>query len=179
MLSTYFAIIPHGVEPLVLLLPHQGGWTLPFYRMEGQLESLGTFTRALKEVLGMELVVLRSPAVPREAPAGHQVVFYWVENRGVEALPPGACWIEEHELKALPGLDTLQVSALEGWFEELRSTESLHRSPWARSGWHDEATTWIAEQLMGTGPGAIVSIEQVRSWSITQVLRVTTERGII
>jgi hypothetical protein len=61
----------------------------------------------------------------------------------------------------------------------LRESEEIPplRPPWARRGWFDLADTWIREQLRGLNYTVIASIEQVKIWSVSCVLRVPTTRG--
>ena len=73
-------------------------------------------------------------------------------------------------------------SALQGglarWQDEQRSgIIPERRAPWAIPGWHAEVERWIADQVIRLGRGAIQSIEPIKSWSISCVLKVTTETG--
>ena len=51
------------------------------------------------------------------------------------------------------------------------------RAPWALPGWHVEVERWIANQVLHLDRGAIRTIESIKSWSISCVLKITTETG--
>lgn len=53
------------------------------------------------------------------------------------------------------------------------------RAPWALPGWHAEAERWIADQVPRLGRGAIRSIDPIKSWSISCVLKVVSESGVL
>ena len=53
------------------------------------------------------------------------------------------------------------------------------RTPWARDGWLAEATEWIGESLAALGRPATDEIEEVRSWCLSCVLRVSTADGAV
>jgi hypothetical protein len=48
-----------------------------------------------------------------------------------------------------------------------------HRVPWARPGWHVEAEDWIDRQVSALA-ASVASVDVVRSWSLSCVLRVET-----
>lgn len=58
-----------------------------------------------------------------------------------------------------------------------RATEPPRRVPWARPGWYAEATTWIQAQLAQLGYPPAASIEQVKSWCLSCILRAPTASG--
>ncbi len=51
------------------------------------------------------------------------------------------------------------------------------RPAWARPGWFDGAAAWIRARLAERGTAVVAPLEQVRSWSLSCVLRAPTERG--
>jgi hypothetical protein len=177
--TTRYAIVPDGDQPRALVIPGENGWTLPSCHSEERLSSLDEFNQALREAFGLDVIVLRDACPPESTLDGDERLFLWMESRSPVMLPPGARWVEETEIPALPGLDSRQASALEAWFADFRSPPEPYRSPWAHRKWIDEATAWIRENLIRSGYGEQYRVSQLRSWSITQILRVETMKGTV
>jgi hypothetical protein len=53
------------------------------------------------------------------------------------------------------------------------------RAPWALPSWYAQAENWIANQVSRLRRGPILEIQPVKSWSISCVLKVITESGIL
>jgi len=53
------------------------------------------------------------------------------------------------------------------------------RAPWALRGWYAGVDAWVENQVSRLGRGAIQNIEPIKSWSISCVLKVITESGIL
>jgi fructosamine-3-kinase len=70
------------------------------------------------------------------------------------------------------GLARLQLEFHSGIIPE-------RRAPWAIPGWHAEVERWIRDQIARLGRGQIRSIKPIKSWSISCVLKVTTETGTL
>jgi hypothetical protein len=51
------------------------------------------------------------------------------------------------------------------------------RVPWARLGWHEDAVAWIDERLAAIGRPRTGRIQLMRSWSLSQVMRIPTRAG--
>ncbi|MFI6832781.1 aminoglycoside phosphotransferase family protein [Kribbella sp. NPDC050241] len=78
------------------------------------------------------------------------------------AVPADARWV--HDLD-----DPAVVAARE---HLALPADSPVTPAWTRPGWYDEALSWIDEQVARTGPWS-----QVRSWGLSNVLRVPTAQG--
>ena len=64
------------------------------------------------------------------------------------------------------------------WIAELRSGVVPElREEWARPGWHEATTAWVAAELERLGRTVEGPIEQMGSWAISSLLGVDTNRG--
>src|SRR4029079_612089 len=81
--------------------------------------------------------------------------------------------VDEEHLDAGPfGPDVVR------WIAELRSGVVPElREEWARPGWHEATTAWVAAELERLGRTVEGPIEQMGSWAISSLLGVDTNRG--
>lgn len=94
----------------------------------------------------------------------------------------------EPDWKAPARLDWVSAEALRE-LSSLREDHRAHasraldepapreRAPWARAGWHAEATAWIERTLAEIGRPVAGRTEQMRVWSLSSLLRVPTASG--
>ena len=69
-------------------------------------------------------------------------------------------------------------SVVEEYLTEIESGNIPEvRSPWARVGWFDAASQWMKEQLQELNYKQLSSIECIKNWGISCVLRVNTDCG--
>jgi aminoglycoside/choline kinase family phosphotransferase len=69
-------------------------------------------------------------------------------------------------------------SAIETWAREVASgDEPPFRQAWTRPGWHAGAEDWIELQLERAGIQPTAIPEQMRSWAISNLMRVATDQG--
>ena len=111
---------------------------------------------AVRELAGIEAITLRCLANER-VDEGRVVRVYELEAReGIAGVDPGA-------------VDDLPAEAPARWRAEPDPELGVE---WALRGWYDGALAWIGEHVDIAGP-----IEQLRTWSISTVLRVPTPDG--
>ena len=96
-----------------------------------------------------------------------------------EEIPTGI-WCALSTIDNLSFVDPEQKSVVKTYLTEIESgnTPKL-RPPWAQPRWFAKASAWIDEQLEKLKYKRIGSIEYVRSWSISCVLKVQTTAGTI
>lgn len=177
---TYYAIVASG--PRVLLLPSGSGWSLPHVsREKGAHPYFGPLIDDFRDQLGLDLAVLR--VVYRRRIAGatdESEMVLDCENRTSEAaLPPGGRWMERRDLVGMDLTPPEDREVLQGWFDELDGRRAIPalRVPWARPGWLAEVESWIRARLDERGSSATERPAQVKTWSISCVLRVPTGLG--
>src|SRR5262249_8625010 len=92
--------------------------------------------------------------------------------------PPGWQWIGRETLVDLPLAVPEHRGVLDACLAEMTCGVIPDlRPPWARVGWFATAESWILEQLDRLDAIVMAPIEQVRSWSISCILRARTMTG--
>ena len=176
-----YLIIPHPFEPWVLLLAGEAGWALPNVSLEvdswhGELRLL---RQAMHEQFGVDAIVLRSIAVRDEA-AKQADTIYILENHSLDWAPPVGQWVDREQLAKLAMAFPQQRAAVEEWLAEAAGAPLPEQCmPWARPGWFARAAAWMEQQLAARGYVLESSVAQIRSASISCVLRAHTTRGDI
>ena len=176
-----YALLPHPTEPLVLARKGNDGITLPMIVHTDRIWSPNTAVMQplFKELTGVPVNILNWVAFHRDDDA-HQVHRIHLLELRNGAILPNPVW--QPVEKVLEG-STLPAALHEGlarWQVERHSGRvPEQRAPWALPGWHAEAERWITDQVARLGRGALRSIEPVKSWSISCVLKVTTDKGIL
>jgi hypothetical protein len=71
-------------------------------------------------------------------------------------------------------------AVLEEWLDEAEGRRSAPlRAAWAEPGWLPRAEAWIGERLAESGLAATGPIAQVKTWSISCILRAPTREGSV
>lgn len=173
-------LVPHPAEPCVLMLPGDGGWTLPRFPKEDYMTAVGSIGRAARELLGIDIVVLLNTyhRIDPETKRGVDAVFV-TENRSPAWEPSGGGrWVGRAELADMDLTVPEHLPAIETWFAERESGQvPSQRAPWARKGWFGRATAWIEEQLARLNISPAGQVEQVKSWGISCILKVPATSG--
>jgi hypothetical protein len=176
-----YPIIPHPSEPWVLLLAGEAGWALPSVSLElgSRYDELRLLRQALREQFGVDAIVLRSIAVRDEA-AKQADTIYILENHSLDWAPPVGQWIDREQLANLAVALPEQRAAVEEWLAQAAGAPlPEQRMPWARPGWFARAAAWMEQQLAARGYILESPADQIRSASISCVLRARTTRGDI
>ena len=176
-----YALLPHPDQPLVLAQDGMGVATLPNVAYNERVWSPDSrlMQPVFEQLTGMPINILRWVAFHRDEDA-HQVYrIHLLELRHGD-LPPIALWLplerilDESEMPA-----SLREGLVHWQMEQSSNTIPERRAPWALPGWHTQVEGWIAEQVARLGRGAIRHIAPVKSWSISCVLKVTTETDVL
>ncbi|MFZ6030184.1 MAG: SDR family NAD(P)-dependent oxidoreductase [Chloroflexota bacterium] len=178
----YSLIIPHPGTPRLLVIRQEAGWALPSLSPTqhhfGAVAELPEYARSR---LGMQISVLRCIDYRYDAAMRSVQAIYTTENRGPDRLAgtdTDMRWVDGEAFAALPLPSAEQQKAVAAWLSETQNGQlPQERRPWARSGWFEEATAWIDEKLAAAGMERRGSIEQIRVWGVSCVLRVMTGNG--
>jgi len=140
--------------PAALVTAVQGGGELPRIRTAGHHPADVTPTlRAVRDQLGLETVVLSCPSATVAAGVVHRLLV----------------------LELLAGApDTKDLN----WVEPVSAEQAdpLDGRDWTIPGWFARAETWITETVQRADLGHVRTVEQIRSWEFSCVLRVHTDR---
>lgn len=178
----YYNIIPHSTEPKLLMERVKIGWSLPhFIPIKNHFAHAYLINEAMEQHLGIDVTVLSCIYNDLDPVLNRVNRVFALENHRPDWQPPAQyCWIGKYELNKLTLAVPEHYPILLDWFKEIEDPEiSSQRVPWARIGWYKKATDWIYEQLNNLGITPISSIEQLRSWSTSCILRLTTTVGNI
>ncbi|MFN2465803.1 MAG: phosphotransferase family protein [Candidatus Dormibacteria bacterium] len=139
---------------------------LPEVRLSKEDASDPEVVRAtVRNALGLEVVVLLCEPAGGGADDGYAAVCEVLGSPST--LPPGREW---GPLPDAPGDPGIALIAAWAGGDHLRPV-------WTQTGWFQHACGWAEEQLSALGIEVAAAPEQVRTWSLSSVLRVPTNRG--
>jgi hypothetical protein len=180
------ALLPHPSQPAVLGIAAADGLRLPQVILTEQISSsqIDRVQDGLRRVCELPFNVLRCLAFTLNQQESRTDALYLLEAREdgflTGDLPVGWSWIrlDEMQPEMVPqGLRSKVSNWVAGRLEQITLGTSLKLHslypPWARPGWYAQAEAWIIKELARTNL-SVRTIEPVKSWSISAVLRVQT-----
>jgi Phosphotransferase enzyme family len=183
--SNVYTLIFHSTEPRILMMPGQGGWSLPSFQFGLQLR-FGDVVSVMGEVwhtLSADITAVRWTDIryTREDTRNRVDIILTLECNNPAWVPPAQMqWIGREALESLPLALVQQREVIMTCLreEETQIVPAL-RPPWERRGWFTRAVSWIHAQLEQLGYTVMAPIEQVRIWGISCILQVPTTMGIV
>jgi hypothetical protein len=181
--SDISAILIDPASARVLMMPDdRGRWTLLHVTIHGAriwMANVGVASDPINDLLYSDVTILRGVYSHYSDDGMHVDLMYVVENHNADWSPPiQARWVDIAELVELPLLHSEHREVIEGCLREAESGEvPALRPPWARPGWFQTACAWMREQLTERGYIVTTPIVQTKSWGISCLLRVGTDRG--
>jgi phosphotransferase family enzyme len=179
----YGMILDRGTQK-VLLMDEKGGWMLPNVHIPDKLvwpAMVGMSRGALQKLLAADVTVLRRVDAAYSADRSHVNLIYELENHTPNwTPPPHARWVDRNTLRTLSLIHPQQRAILDAELDALSTNQiSGLRPAWAQPGWFQSASDWMRDQLMQQGFVLTGSVEQVKSWGISCLLKVPTGQGDI
>ena len=170
-MTRFAGVLRHPTEPRVLLLRGDRTWRLPRVRTshETWIADARAAVPAFEARLGTRPWVRRGLGV-HEGDAVLELEL--VDERW--RPPANGRWAAAGELERLR-VDERHRDVLASYLRDL-DTIPPQRPPWARAGWREEVRAWIDAEAARLGR-RVVALEQVKTWGISTVLRVETDRG--
>ncbi|HYF61183.1 MAG TPA: phosphotransferase [Herpetosiphonaceae bacterium] len=178
--SIIHVAIVHPSEPAFLVERAGDAWRLPTLPVERMWEKpVSSVNEAARATLGLETIALQKIYGFRDDANKIGYRLYALENHSPRWQPPaGMRWAGADELDRLEWALPDQRPALESWLGELAPGAAPPlRPPWARPGWYAAASAWIADELGRLGLEPAGWPEQVKSWSLSCILRAPTAGG--
>ncbi|MCH7625021.1 MAG: hypothetical protein IIC83_03770 [Chloroflexi bacterium] len=174
----YHLLIAHPSLPRVLLMRKEGDWRLPsFVPDERDFRVVGHINEAAHALVGMETFVTRCLRHHYDPQGRRQYRVYLLTCReGDNSIPDDCRWFGVEDLPEMGEPDHAEV--VERWLNEAEGSAPDGRAPWCAAGWLDDAATWIGEQLKNAGVSQDGPIEQLRSWSLSCLLRLPRIRSL-
>jgi hypothetical protein len=175
--SELTAVVRHPLEPSVLVLRSDRSWQLPTVRVrEGVGPANATVVVAVFERrLGTRPWLLRQLSFVENRDAQRiDAVFELELLDAAWREPANGRWVGRGDLERLRLRDG-QHELLAPYLDGLeRADVPAQRPAWARPGWLPNVRAWIESEVARLGH-AFVGLEQVKHWSISSVLRVSTD----
>jgi len=176
-----YVLLPHPTEKLVLAQATPAGLTLPLKTQPERISFVNSqvIKPMLDELTGMPVNLLHYVARHLDEAAGKTYLVFLVEPRTQTYSIDGNWEVLEKVLENSDLPKEINTGLL-SWQSVFRSgVTPKRRAPWALPGWHAEMEVWVVEQLSKLERGALISIEPLKTWSISCVFKVITESGIL
>ena len=165
MVFTLRLVIPEGSSS-VLFVEDGSGWALPRV-MSDEAEMLIDVGPTVREVTGLEVVVLRELRVGPVPPPDDEIV-YLTERVRDPSVARGR-WCSEEDVSSLDFADAYDRAAVQAWFDEERSGPPSSGQPWQSEGWYSTAVAWTEETMPN-----VEGVAQFATWCNSCILRVET-----
>lgn len=179
--TTVYALLPHPNQPLVLAQDASGKIDLPCAFHDAQVWPSDTdlLKSMLEEKIGAPINILCYVARHADPESKRMYIIQLVEPRS-EALPSDALWQPVETILQTTAMPAVLRDGLQRWQDEQTcGVVPQRRAPWALPGWYSQVENWIHEQVLLLGRGPVQAIEPIKSWSLSCVLKVITESGLL
>lgn len=177
--SVYVAALRHPAEPCVLALRTGGAWRLPSVA-PGKLwlaHATGV-ADAFERRLGTRPWLLRQIHVRDDETTGANALIELELVDTAWTPPRHGRWVGRADLGTLTLADE-HADVVAGYLEALETGDvPAERAPWALPGWRARAVAWIEQEVERLGQ-RVESVELVKTWSISAVLRVRTDGRVL
>jgi hypothetical protein len=173
----FYVLLPDYARARVALVPEGNSFSLPqFSREEGiRYHTVATVNDAVLSTWHVPVTVSRCLV---EGQNGLPATFALHNHDESWKLPPPATWIEVNRLKDLSFTNPEHGTAVLDWLSS-EADESWRTVPWSSPMWFARATKWISDYVQSTGATLIGAPVQIRVWSLSCVLRVSTTAGTL
>ena len=175
----YHIILPDlDTKSILAIQTEEGKWSLPSIVPEEY-----HFTNALhintkvKELLKIDTNLLYCSYYDRDQDSQQVEAGYILERRNNNGHIPDNCrWVHLNDLEKVELINPKNLTAIRNYFAE-QTLDDWGRPQWAREGWLRSAAEWIEERLLARGVELAGPVRQVKSWSMSSVLRAETSIG--
>lgn len=180
--SFFYTILPHPTEAKVLMLFDGSGYFLPYTHKNEDIyyDDFITIKEELEKRLSFQFNILYYASRNSDKLKRQNHAIYILEHHlSIEAIKEGS-WIDLDTLENLTLKQPEHKLVIQEYLTEVNSGNIPELRPqWARKGWFDSASKWIKEQLLQLNYQQTSSIECIRSWGMSCVLRVNATAGYI
>lgn len=180
----YFLLLTLDNPRRVLLWPAAGGWTAPEYEPGpgGWFQLMGReINTVASEKLGLPVTTLEVLMGGRRESNGRIVKAYFLEGHDLAWTPPEGCrWVTLADLDSVELAEPQLKPHLQNWLagsERVADPAQPPKPGWYHHGWLAEVTIWTRQKLAERSVNLSGRLEQIKTWSISCVLRVPTDAG--
>jgi hypothetical protein len=179
-MTTYRVLLPHPLEPRLLMMHAHGDWRLPEWEdgTEHAWQATDHVNRAVAARFGFETTVLRCVHEAADPVAGGRLRIYELDNHSApHDVVPAATWVGAAELGMVQMADPLARELVADWFRRESGELPMQGAPWTRRGWYVEALAWSVGHLRALGAPSTQPPEQIRAWERSCLMRLPTDSG--
>ena len=179
----FYLILPHPTEGKILMLREEDDYFLPYFIVNKVTYSDDFFPDIKKKIeqkLGISVNLLYYASKHYDK-SKHQIhgIYILEWDGSIEKIQSGD-WINLETLRNLSLKLPEHKPVITEYLTEIENGKIPElRPPWARVGWFDSATQWLKEQLSELNYQPLSSIECIKKWGISCILRVNTNAGNI
>lgn len=161
----------------VFIMKGTTGWCLPGVQVEEKI-STGLATKEMSRLLGQSVVAYRYVSIKENMQLGRKEGIFIFEIFGSDEVTQLGRWVSMDDLQDLKfdRMDHLEIIR-EHLSEQEKVNHPRFRQPWERSGWFTQVSSWVKESLGSFGIEMVSQPEQVKWWSLSCVLKLTTTQG--
>jgi aminoglycoside phosphotransferase (APT) family kinase protein len=167
---------------MLLMLSSEDGWSLPSVetrRTRRPSQLANPIVQAVLQSFGASVTTLRCLHFKLDAGQDQVDAVFELENHGPSWTPPTeGRWVSREQATELLATNAPDRKTILQWFDEgeAESWPAL-RALWARPDWHRRATTWALAELARLGRDPSGTVNQVKHWSLSSILRFETVGG--
>ncbi|AZN38346.1 phosphotransferase [Paenibacillus albus] len=171
---------PSTGQVLAIRQPNSEGWSLPALIITEQTDaSIAYITREMSSLLGPPVIACRYVWVQLSGQSGGNEAFVELDSTDSSfgALKENEQWVDPEELLLL---QPHQREIIHNYLAEATSASvPAFRQPWERTGWYAKTMSWILSSLQTLDIQLTEPPEQLKWWSLSCVLRLTTTQGTV
>lgn len=174
-MTRYTVLLPHPLEPRVLMFNVHGEWRLPCWEDGAQhiWQETDHVNRAAAARFGVETTVLRCVRSRTDPATGDVDRVYELENHSApHDVAPGATWVGPAELELLHVPDPEVRELVNAWFNRQSGERAATGPAWTRRSWYIEALAWAVARLSDIGVMATRTPQQLRASERSFVMRI-------
>ena len=180
--SYFCALLLHPTETKVWIRGQDNHYFLPRVEIKRGiwLSNVQVIKEAMEQELNIAVNVLHYASYQVNKKQRQILGTYVLEQHNLREEIEVGVWCDRSNIKSLSFTNPEEKSIVEQYLIELESNNiSILRPPWAQTGWFNEASAWIEEQLDKLEYQQLTPIEYVKSSAISCVLKVETTIGTI
>jgi Phosphotransferase enzyme family len=175
-------IIPHPTEAKVLMQLENGSYFLSYVHVNKSIddEYFVAIKSEIEAKFGFSVNILYYASQNYDESRRRGNYIYVLEpDASIQEVKEGN-WVDLETLRHISLKIPEHFAVIETYLTEVESGNIPElRPPWARVGWFKSATQWIDEQLLELNYQRLCSVECIKNWCISCVLRVNTTGGNI
>ncbi|WP_219835574.1 aminoglycoside phosphotransferase family protein [Paenibacillus sp. R14(2021)] len=180
--SVIYGLLRNPSTGQLLTVKHETsvGWRLPAISVKGQVElSPGLVTREMSQLLGRPVIACRYVWIQPFSHSDGNEAFFELESveSSYGALKHNEQWTGPEVISVI---QPHHSGIIHDYLLEAQSEDVPElRQPWERTRWYAKAASWIESSLRAIGFQLTERPEQIKWWSLSCVLRLTTTHGIV